>query len=164
MTIRPDVLIRCIRESLAAITAPRFFESERGYQGALLAQLHDRLRLPDPVILEQEYQKLAGRHQLTIRPDIIIHEPFDPRRHTARTDGNFAVMELKLRATADAARADFESLMSMLTVLNYRLGIFVNVAAAVTHVSLVPSEIRSRVVCFAVALENGTPMIVEERA
>jgi hypothetical protein len=94
-----DALVACVTESLAAITAPRFFQTERGYQGALLTQLDRRLRLPDHAIIEQEYQKQAGLHGLTIRPDIIIHEPFDPGRHAGRTEGNLAAVELKRKAT-----------------------------------------------------------------
>ena len=133
-----DALLRCVRESLAAITAPRLFETERGYQGQLVAQLHARLRLHKPAIVEQEYQKQAGLHGLTIRPDIIIHEPFDQELHQARADGNFAVMELKRRSTAAGARNDFRSLRLMLNVLRYRLGIFINIDARVTHADLVP--------------------------
>jgi hypothetical protein len=158
-----DELLACVTESLAAITAPRLFQTERGYQGALLAQLDQRLQLPDYAIVEQEYQKQANLHGLTIRPDIIIHEPFDPGRHGARTEGNLAVFELKLRATAAEALADFGSLESTLRVLGYRFGIFVNIDAAVTHAELVPANISGRIVCFAVALANGTVQIIQER-
>jgi hypothetical protein len=47
-------------------------------------------------------------HGLAIRPDIIIHEPFDPSRHRSRRDRNVAVMELKRAATAEKAAADLE--------------------------------------------------------
>src|SRR5256886_12182198 len=115
--ISDDDFLACLRESLAAITAPRFFQTERGYQGALLTQLTGCLQLPDYGIVEQEYQKKARLHSLTVRPDIIVHEPFNPDRHGARTEGNVAVVELKLRATPADALADFESLRAMLDVL-----------------------------------------------
>jgi hypothetical protein len=162
--ISPDDVLTGVRDALAAITAPRLFQTERGYQGALLGQLQARLRLPDHTIVEQEYQKQAGQHGLTIRPDIVVHEPFDPERHGARTEGNVAVVELKLRATAAEALADFQSLRSMLEVLRYPLGVFVNVASAVTHADLVPQDVRGRIVCFAVALVDGAAQIVEQRA
>lgn len=157
-------MFRGVHDALAAITAPRLFQTERGYQGALLAQLHVQLRLPDHTIVEQEYQKQAGQHGLTIRPDIVVHEPFDSERHRARTEGNVAVIELKLRATAAEALADFRSLRSMLDVLHYPLGVFVNIDSAVTHAELVPQDVRGRIACFAVMLADGVPQIVEQRA
>lgn len=159
--ISHDDVLACVRVSLGAITASRFFETERGYQGALLGQLSDRLQLPDYGIVEQEHQKQALLHGLTIRPDIIVHEPFNSERHGARTEGNVAVVELKLRARPADALADFESLRAMLDVLRYRLGIFVNIDSAVTHAELVPDDIRGRVVCFAVILSDGIPQVTE---
>ena len=158
--IERDDLLACVAESLAAITTPRLFQTERGYQGALLAQLDRRLRLPDHAIVEQEYQKQAGLHGITIRPDIIIHEPFEPARHDARTEGNLAVLELKLRATPVEAVADFESLGMMLNILRYRFAVFVNIGAATTHADLVPADLRDQIACFAVTLDNGAAKVV----
>lgn len=160
--ISDDDFLACLRESLAAITAPRFFQTERGYQGALLTQLTGCLQLPDYGIVEQEYQKQALLHGLTIRPDIIVHEPFNSDRHHARTEGNVAVVELKLRARPADALADFESLRAMLDALRYRLGVFVNIDSTATHAGLLPDDLRGRVVCFAVALSNGIPQVVEQ--
>jgi hypothetical protein len=158
----PDEVLAAVRDALRAIAAPRLFETERGYQGALLGQLDRRLRLPARVIIEQEYQKQAAQHGLTIRPDIIIHEPFDVDRHTGRTDGNVAVIELKLRATASEAEADFESLRLMLDVLRYPLGIFINIGAARTWSEALPESLRGRVVCFAVALRSAAIEVLEQ--
>lgn len=160
--LKPEQVLAGVRVALRGIAAPRLFETERGYQGALLGQLERSLQLPARVIVEQEYQKQAGRHGLTIRPDIIIHEPFDPARHRDRRDGNVAIIELKLRATAAEAAGDFNSLASMLNVLHYPLGIFINVDATATHAELVPPDIRGRVVCFAVALRDGSVTLAEE--
>lgn len=153
--IERDDLLACVVESLTAITTPRFFQTERGYQGALLAQLSQRLHLPDYAIVEQEYQKQADLHGITIRPDIIIHEPFDHRRHHARTEGNLAVMELKLKVTPAKVLEDFESLGLMLNKLSYQLGIFVNIDSTSTCADLVPAAFRERIVCFAVTMANG---------
>ena len=101
------------------------------------------------------FRSLRRPGYLAIRPDIIGHEPFDRERHRARTDGNLAVIKLKLRVTAAEARADFQSLCAMLKTLNYRLGIFVNIDAVTTHVDLAPLALRGRVVCLAVGLRNG---------
>jgi hypothetical protein len=156
-------IIKCIRASLEAITAPRYFLTERGFQGQLLVQLSRRLHLPDREIVEQEYQKRQRHHGLTVRPDIIIHEPFDPARHAGRTEGNRAVVELKLNATTAEAAEDFESLAAMIQVLHYPLGVFVNIASTITHANLVPEVVQGRVVAFAVTLQDGKPRVTEER-
>jgi hypothetical protein len=160
--IEPAYLLACIHDSLAAITNPRFFDTERGLQGELLAQLTARVALPDQAILEQEYQKSANLHRLTTRPDIIIHEPYDPERHLNRTEGNVAVVALKLRATANDAIDDFKKLADMIRVLQYPLGIFINIASATTYGHLVPANLRWRVVSFAVALHDGKAQVIGE--
>jgi hypothetical protein len=162
MSSAPQI-IECIRDSLAAITAPRYFRTERGFQGELLVQLSRRLHLLDREIVEQEYQKRQRDHGLTVRPDIIIHEPFDPARHAGRAEGNRAVVELKLNATMAEAAEDFESLAAMIQLLHYPLGVFVNIASTVTHANLVPAAVRSHVVAFAVSLQDGKPCVTEER-
>jgi hypothetical protein len=66
---------------------PHFYEDERGFQGALYAELYRRLgemAMLNGAILREEYQKRLGEHGLTIRPDIILHEPFNPARHQSR--------------------------------------------------------------------------------
>ena len=156
-----DDLFACVVESFTEISTPRFFQTERGYQGALLAQLTQRLHLPNYAIVEQEYQKQADLHGITIRPDIIIHEPFDHRRHHARTEGNLAVVELKLRATATRALEDFKSLELMLDKLSYQVGIFVNINSTSTYAELVPAAFRGRIVCFAVTMTNGTVTVTK---
>jgi hypothetical protein len=91
--------------------------------------------LPDYTIVEQEHQKKARSHRLTSRPDIIIHEPFN--------SAHVAVVELKLRASPAEALADFGSLPEMLSVLRYRVGVFVNIGSAVTHAdSYLPKYVR----------------------
>lgn len=156
-------LIASLSESLAAISAPRFFESERGFQGELLVQLSKRLQLSDNTIIEQEHQKKLAAHRVKIRPDIIIHEPFNPERHMARTEGNFAAIELKLKASSEAAAEDFNSLSVMLEVLQYPIGFFINIGSATTHCNLVPDSIRGKIVCFAVYVAEGRTVVIEER-
>jgi hypothetical protein len=126
-------------------------------------QLSRRLHLLDHEIVEQEYQKRQRDHGLTVWPDIINHEPFDPARHAGHTDGNRAVVELKLNAITAEAAGDFESLAAMIQVLNYPLGVIVNIASAVTHANLIPTAVRGRVVAFAVTLEDGKSRVTEER-
>lgn len=158
-----EVLIG-VRASLHAIQAPRLFETERGYQGALLGQLERHLNLPARVIVEQEYQKKAGSHALKIRPDIIIHEPFDAKRNADRTEGNLAVVEIKLHAAEADAVEDFNSLCLMLDVLRYPLGIFINIGDTRTWFEVAPKAMRERLVCFAVALQGEAVVVIEEGA
>jgi hypothetical protein len=163
--LRDDV-IDSVRRALLSVSSPRFFESERGYQGELLVQL--ARVLPDlqapAAIVEQEYQKLLRLHGLRLRPDIIIHEPFDPTRHRSRLDGNVVVFELKRRAGPVDARAAFTSLATMLRVLSYPLAVFVNVDSSKTHITEAPAELRQRLVAFAVKLGTDGPTLHEGRA
>lgn len=161
-----ETLLIGFRESLASVATPRFFETERGFQGALLAELGKRIPnhvLPDGAIIEQEYQKRLAHHGLKIRPDIIIHEPFDPSHHINRREGNIAVIELKLNASQAEAMEDFKSLSAMIDVLHYPLGIFVNIASDATHCQLVPPEAKGHIACYAVSLNNGHVHVVEDR-
>lgn len=160
-----NALLAHLTDALGAITAPRFYETERGFQGALLAELHKTIPhhlLPEGAVIEQEYQKRLYAHGVTIRPDIIIHEPFDETRHESRKDGNIAVIELKRDASANDAAGDFDSLIRMMQALDYPMAIFINIASATTHADLVPAEWRQRVTCFAVALHAGKVEIKRE--
>jgi hypothetical protein len=157
-----DALLASIRSALAACAHPRLFHTERGL-GQLLVELSKRIHLPDQAILEQEYQKRLLTHGLTIRPDIVIHEPYNPGRHSSRASGNIAVIELKCNANAAQAAADFASISAMLKVLEYPLGIFININSTETHAALVPEEAKGRVVAYAVSPGEGTASVVEAR-
>lgn len=163
-----DTLLMHFHESLSSVAAPRFFETERGFQGAILVELNKRIpnhALSEHTIIEQEHQKRRpDHHGLRCRPDIIIHEPFDSSRHTDRREGNIAVIELKLNASESEATEDFKCLAEMINVLHYPLGIFVNIASDETHHQLVPAEVKGRIVSFAVSLNNGHVRVIEERA
>jgi hypothetical protein len=128
-----------------------------------LVELSQRLHLPNQAIIEQEYQKRLFSHGLTIRPDIVIHDPYDPTRHASRAIGNIVVIELKLKANATQAAADFASLSTMLTVLQYPLGVFININSSETHASLVPPVAKGRIVTYAVSPGDGQAKVVEER-
>lgn len=162
-----DTLLEIIRESLLAITEPRFYETERGFQGQLLVELSRRIPdyiPPNHAIIEIEHQKTLGRHGLGIRPDIIIHQPFNSAFHASRRDGNFAVIELKLRAGPKKAAEDFASLISMLDLLDYPIGIFVNIDHSKTHADHVPVNTDARIVAFAVRLTTEGVRVVQVRA
>lgn len=105
---------------------------------------------------------MFGSHGINIRPDIIIHEPFNATHHGSRREGNHAVIELKRRSSANAAREDFASIEQMFQHLNYRLGAFINIDAEQTYGSLLPQSLRGFVSCFAVILDRDGRVLVRE--
>jgi hypothetical protein len=149
-------------EALEAIKEPRFFESERGYQGELLAALRNRIaraHFPGDPIVEQEYQKTIPAHGLRIRPDLIIHIPFDRGFTRDRKEGNFIAVELKRRANEKKARAAFENLRQIKEALDYPLTLFVNIDSANPCAEFCPDSIAVQTPCVAVKLEDGNPVI-----
>ena len=150
-----EFLLRKICQALEAIPHPYFEMNELGFQGQLLTQLDRQIPqhlLPPGALLQQEYQKTMAMHQLEIRPDIIIHEPFDAARHRSRKDGNVAVIELKRTASKSDARGDFESLLGMLDVLEYPMGVFINIGSQETYAGLIPPAADGRITCLAASL------------
>jgi len=142
-----SIIVECIR----SVRQPRFFETERGYQGELLAELRARLpqaNLPGDAIVEQEYQKRLRDHCINIRPDIIIHVPTPAGG--IRRQGNFAVFELNLRAGPAEANEDFANLDAVLDALDYPLGVFVNIASSRTQAMHYSGRFRERLHFFAV--------------
>ena len=124
-----DTLLLAIKR----IKEPRFFSSERGYQGQLVSEL-DRL-LGDSAditrpLVEQEYQKRAKVHGITFRPDIIVHVPFERGVSPSRRHDNYLVIMLKLSAKEKKANEDFAKLSAICSALEYPLGALVNVASA----------------------------------
>jgi hypothetical protein len=159
-----ESLIGAVRAALASIVEPRFFATERGFQGALLSELHRRVLLVVGTVIEQEYQKRLLIHGISQRPDIIIHEPFDPSLHREPSEGNYAVMEIKRRSTERHARLDFEKLRVMIEVLDYPLAVFINIDSTDTYVEVSPPELREHLVCFAVIRGNTGTEVIERRA
>jgi hypothetical protein len=140
--------MRSFREALAAIREPRLFGTERGYQGALLAELQQRLiqaEFPGDPIIEQEYQKTLPHHGITIRPDLIIHIPFERRRTQRRVEGNFAAIEIKLRATPADADQAFQSLAIIHDKLAYAITVFLNIDSLETYAHRCPVSIAAKV-------------------
>jgi hypothetical protein len=110
-------------------------------------------------MLQQEYQKRMLRHGIRIRPDIIIHVPFERGVAQSREEGNAVAMELKRRATSKTAREAFANLVKMKNALKYRLTIFINIDSDETHAGLCPKSIANQTVCFAVRLEEGRSVV-----
>jgi hypothetical protein len=165
MTRDRTVFLAMMRDALESIREPRLFETERGYQGELLAVLRTSLpqaEFPGDPIIEQEYQKRLPEHGITIRPDLIIHVPFERDATVRRRDGNFVAIEIK-RKSVDVEQA-FESLRKIREALNYALTIFINIGSQDTHADLCPASIATQTVCFAVLLKDGAPVVKMERA
>lgn len=97
-----EAFLAVLEQCLLAVNVRRYYESELGFQGALLGLLSARLPqgvIPAEAIIEQEHQKRLASHGIAIRPHIILHEPFDPARHKDRDEANYVVMELKRRGS-----------------------------------------------------------------
>lgn len=157
-----ELFLALFVDALQAIREPRYFNTERGYQGELLAGLKNRIGaagLPGDPIVEQEYQKNIPQHGLTIRPDIIVHVPFDRGATESRRQGNFVAVELKRRANKQMAEAAFDNLRQIKEALDYPLTIFVNVDSSDTYAELCPDAISTQTVCIAVRLEDGNPVV-----
>jgi len=149
-------MIDAIAQSLRTITHPRFYETERGFQGEFLVSLRRVLPdigLPGDAIVEQEYQKRVLDHGIKIRPDIIIHVPTPSGSDRRR--GNFVAFELKLAARTKDALEDFGNLDEIIAALDYPLGIFVNIASAHTYADIYGGRFPDRIRCFAVQLAEG---------
>jgi hypothetical protein len=148
-------LIDAVIRALTAITNARFFETERGFQGAFQANLVAALgdRVPPEAIVEEEYQKRIKIHGIRRRPDVIVHTPTQAGGDFRA--GNFAVFALKLRANPSDARQDFEALDAMFAALHYPLGAFINIGDDRTHAEQYGGAFHDRVHTFAVWQSNG---------
>lgn len=152
-----------IRESLVAITHPRFYETERGFQGQLVSNLNARLEEIGlgRAIVEEEYQKVIELHNLKIRPDVIIHIPFEGSGLENRQQGNFVAFEFKLRATQKDAFEDFEKLEQMKEHLGYPLGIFINIHSSESYLENYTKRTDIELHSFAVNLDGNSIVICE---
>lgn len=153
------------KDSLREITAERFYANERGFQGQLNVELNKRLNdinlFPNKAIIEEEYQKTLPNHGINIRPDIIIHVPYEEGLYEDRREGNFVVIQLKLKASEKEAVEDFGKLDLMFTELNYPLGIFVNIDSDRTFYDKCVGKYKNRLNCLAVKLVDDIVEIVE---
>lgn len=157
-------LIRFIKESLNEIVDSRFYETERGFQGALLSNISKRISEDrfKGWIVEQEYQKTLPYHGIKTRPDIIIHEPFNGINYPSRKGGNFIVIELKLNASKLRAIRDYEHIAEFCELLSYPKGIFININTSETYFQSYDGPHKEKIHAFAVQLKNGKVEIKEE--
>lgn len=158
--------LQVLREAMFFLKEPRLFETERGYQGALLAALQAALAgnpiWPGEPLVEQEYQKRARDHGLIIRPDIIIHIPFDRGQFSDRTQGNYAVIQLKRRGGIKKALNDYCKLAFMCAVLDYYIGVFINIDSDAPHLEDYEGHAKEKLYGFAVQLQDGRVVLKEQ--
>ena len=163
-----EEFLRAIRDSLHAIQHPHFYNTERGFQGELLAELRARrpaFQAEEFMLVEQEHQKTLANHNIKLRPDIIVHQPFDPAIHISRQQGNFAVIALKRGAGPKKATEDFMDLQRLMSALHYPLRIFININHSRTQVLHAPAlEESQTLVVFATRLHEGGVNLAEDRA
>ncbi|MCZ2808749.1 MAG: hypothetical protein O2V44_05290 [Candidatus Bathyarchaeota archaeon] len=159
-----EALVETFRNSLLSITNARFYETERGFQGELSAELRTRLKKLEinGAIVEQEYQKRMREHGFRIRPDLVIHIPFEGAEFESRSQGNFVVVELKLRASRNSARADYENLKGMCQKLGYPLAIFINIDSDETFIDECSPPGDGSIHAFAVRLNEGEVQITKQ--
>ncbi len=165
--LEKDLFLSAFRDSLKAINEERLFSTERGYQGQLYSELDRRLKkiiiFPRGSIIEQEYPKTLKKHGIYRRPDIIIHIPYKDRIHPSRRYGNYVVIQLKLNATKEKAKEDFEKLDLMFDKnnLDYPIGIFLNINSDKTFFDSYSGDYKNRLHCFAVKLSDNKVLIYE---
>jgi hypothetical protein len=108
--------------------------------------------------LEMEYQK-SGRHDMTQRPDIILHVPVEESGE-AVCENNFAVLALKRGTSSDKAQDDFRKLDKMCKVLDYPLAVFINIDSGEHHMRYYTGPFSDRIHAFAIRSEEGTLRII----
>ena len=161
-------LIEILHTALNRIHEARLFATERGYQGQLRGEIDnligERNALLRPLV-EEEHQKRLGDHGTRLRPDIIVHVPYERGVSPTRRHDNYLVILLKLSAGRSKAHEDFDRLARMCSALDYPLAAFVNVSS--THLWL-PAYERPQgpftLFEFAVTLVDGKPHIVSSNA
>jgi len=155
-------VIETILTAVRSITNPRFYKTERGFQGELDGLLSASLRDKEPrdAIVEQEAQKTLKLHGIRRRPDIIIHCP--TQEGGDRRIGNYAVILLKRRGDENAARKDFLALDEIIDALDYPIGTFINIDSPRTYSALYRGRFRERLHFVAVHLSQDGVVLAHD--
>lgn len=154
-------------EALRKIKDPTLFLDERGYQGEFKSKLDPILAThfdPDDFATPQvrlEYQKRAHAHGIILRPDVIIHVPFERGVSPSRKHDNYVVMLLKRAPSRKKAMENFDSLEVICASLEYPIGMSISIGSSKKWLPEVPPEIPSNFVLHEinVTLEKGVPKI-----
>jgi hypothetical protein len=150
-------------KALFQVRNPRFFRTERGYQGQFYCALQTMLERdgwPDEcAVLEMEYQK-SQQHNIYQRPDIVLHIPAeDYGLHI--WEGNFSVYALKHSSKTlnkkkglTEIELDFQKLDEMFRSLQYPIGCFINIDSDQPLLQYYSGPYWDRIHAFAVRLVN----------
>jgi len=126
-----ELIIETIIEALKHMDSPRFFKTERGFQGRFACALYEifdaKNIFQDDTIIEEEYQKRIDPHGTKLRPDLIVHVPVESSHSSSRTENNFVAFAFKRQANENKAKQDFKKLNELFEKLKYPLGIFINI-------------------------------------
>ncbi len=155
-----ELIIETIIEALKHMNSPRFFKTERGFQGRFACALYkifDAKKIfQDDTIIEEEYQKRIDSHRTRLRPDLIVHVPVESSHSSSRTENNFVVFAFKKQANEDRAKEDFEKLHELFKKLEYQLGIFININGSPNiFLSKFSGNFKNRIHEFCITQTNG---------
>lgn len=160
--ITKELLIEATRQAISQVRNPRYFSSERGYQGQFYSQLQSILEAQNIItadlILETEYQKRAATHSMTQRPDMILHIPREITQ-AAANENNYCVWALKRNSTQEDAFDDFNKLDSMFSDLCYPWGIFINIASQNHFLELYRGDFPERIAGISVQLQDDELLV-----
>lgn len=160
-----NAFLQLLRNALQAIQEPDCYSTEREYQEEFLTQM--RARLDDDLIwpgapaVEEEYQESAVVHGLEFRPDLIIHSHFERGLFEHRRQGDYVVIELKRHASKQAAETAYAQLDRICSLLDYAMGIFINVDSDQVFFPEFSSRAGDRLHGFAVELRGGRVHLLE---
>lgn len=153
------LIIDSVIEALKQIQSPRFFQTERGFQGRFTCALYKvfdaKNILPDDTIIEEEHQKRIKFHRTRLRPDLIIHVPIKFGRSGSRTENNFVVFAFKKQANEDKVKKDLEKLNELFEKLGYQLGIFINIGGLKSFLYKYSGPFKTRVHEFCITQTNS---------
>jgi hypothetical protein len=152
-------IIKLLKGCANKITEDRLFYTERGYQGVLASLLSDKLKRydiwPGKPLVEEEYQKCITKHKIQLRPDIIIHIPFERGVYEERNLGNLLVIMLKLNSSKKTALKDYDKLALICKKLDYLFAGFLNIGKPNSYFSSYQGSYRERMFGISIIKRNG---------
>ena len=163
--LQPMNAITILRSAIERVRESRLFATERGYQGQLASELDRLLDVESGgftrPLVEQEYQKRADVHGITLRPDIVIHIPYDRGVSPSRRHDNYLVILFKLSAKQRLADEDFTKLSTICSRLDYPIGAFLNIASTDLWLPSFAAKAGKSFALheFAISLRDGRPHI-----
>lgn len=152
--------------ALRQIIAPRYFNTERGFVPEFYCHLKRQLEqvdlFPVQTILETEVQKnRIAHHNLTQRPDLVIHIPVETGSTHESNENNFVVFAFKLGGNPSEVQSDYKKLDQMFKDLNYEIGIFINIGAyPKTYLNSYKGNFTNRIHELSIATENGHTRVI----